>query len=521
MRLSWVVCLALSSSLAVAEPWDVAPPPRGTWIVDHTGTLSAKALENVNNVAIALDAAGYAQLGVLVTSTTSGIRPRDFATGVFNSWGVGHAGVNDGVLLFIAVADRKAEIILGDGSKIPTSATDAVMRNQVVANMKRGNLEAAVLTATLALVEQARLAGGAEPFVPEGTAIDPTPRPPPLDEALNAYAEGRTHFPERSPRTWVVDVGGRLSNSERARLDVAASDVYASSKGRIFFLVVESTAHQPSLEELTRRFVTQVQPLSSLPLAVVALDLSGPRTYLHVPAEKVQTSWDVQQVSSANLRLSADASRDRVAALIEAQRFAQLVIEAGVPPRPMSDVLSEGLERNKTPLQFGGGGVLVGLALLLRRWNRKRVRTCEKCQQPRLLLDEVADDAHLQSAQKTEESIGSVDYDVWWCERCHDPLVLRYGAWFSGYSSCPQCRAETKSSTSTTLSRATEYSTGSERVDERCQHCSFTNSFTRTIPRIQKTSSSSSSSRSSFSSSSSRSSFGGGSSSGRGSSGSW
>lgn len=527
MRLAWVV-LALWSSFAVAEPWDIPPPPRGQWVVDHTGQVSASAVQTVNQLASELDASGAGQLGVLVTQSTSGVRPRDFATGVFNSWGVGHAGTNDGVLLMVAVSDRKAEIILGDGSKIPTSATDAVMREQVVANMKRGDLSSAVTSAARDLARLARRFGGAAapPSHADNTGLGPNayttpqaPAAPEADPVLAPYAEGSKAFPERSPRSWVVDLTSALTASERAQLDVAASDLYASDKGRVFFLVMRSTRPYPTIEQLQQRFLRQVEPLSRLPLAVIVLDLSGPRSAIVLPPGKVNSAWDMEQHRAAETALWAGSAGAPVQALITAQRFAQQVIEVGIPPRPMRDVLNEGFERNRSTINFGGGGLLIGGLLLLRRWNRRRVRTCETCHQPRQLLDEAADDPHLSSAQKTEERIGSVDYDVWFCQRCSDALVLRYGAWFTGYSTCPECRSKAKTSRTTTLSRATEYSTGSERVDERCEHCSFRNSFTRTTPRIQRSSSSSSSSRSS--SSSSRSSFGGGSSSGRGSSGSW
>jgi uncharacterized protein len=151
---------------------------------------------------------------------------------------------------------------------------------------------------------------------------------------------------------------------------------------------------------------------------------------------------------------------------------------------------------------------------MLKRWNRKRTRRCEKCQNPRQLLGEEVEDKHLDSAKQTEESVGSVDYDVWWCGRCQDVLVLRYGAFFTSYSDCPQCNAKTKRSSTTTETSATEYSCGSERIDETCANCSFTNSFTRTTAMLSSSSSDSSSS-------SSDSSFGGGDSSGGGSSGSW
>jgi uncharacterized protein len=84
---------------------------------------------------------------------------------------------------------------------------------------------------------------------------------------------------------------------------------------------------------------------------------------------------------------------------------------------------------------------------------------------------------------------------------------------FTSYASCSGCGAKTLKSETTTVTSATTTSEGLARVDESCAHCSYTNSYTRTIPRVQESSSSSSGSSSSSSS--------GGSSSGGGSSGSW
>jgi uncharacterized protein len=127
-------------------------------------------------------------------------------------------------------------------------------------------------------------------------------------------------------------------------------------------------------------------------------------------------------------------------------------------------------------------------------------------------LGEYADDKFLTSAERKEESIGSVDYDIWMCHGCQNTLKLRYGALFTSYSKCKKCRAKTLHTSTTTIAQATEYSTGLARVTEDCRHCSYRNSYERTIPRVTRSSSSSSSSSSSR---------GGGSSSGRGSSGSW
>jgi len=524
----FALAVLLWATVSFASPWDIPAPPRGQWVLDRTSKLSGTTVSEVNRLAAAVDSAGAGQLGVLVTDTTQGVNPRDFATGVFNNWGVGHAGANDGVLLFIAVNDRKAEIILGDGSPVQRSQTDAVMRDAVVANMKRGDLDGAVRAAANALDKVMRTAAGrpASPSAQDNTGLGPdayvTPTRPTtqVDVALSPYGDGSKSFPERSPRTWVVDLSDVLTASQRAQLDVAASDLYSGDQGRIFFLVMNSNALYPSLPELTQRFVRQARPLSKLPLAVIALDFNGPVAKIHLPETVVTDVWERQQVALAEQALATTASADRIAGLLAAQRFVQQAVLTGIPPRPTSAVLEEGFQRNKGGFQLGGVGFLIGGLFLARRWNRKRTRYCEHCKNARQLLGDAAEDQHLDSSQTTEESIGSVDYDVWWCGRCEDALVLRYGAIFTSYSSCPQCNAKTKSSSTTTLSRATEYSGGSERIDEKCANCSYKNSFTRTTARLTR-SSSSSSSWSSSSRSSSSSSFGGGSSSGRGSSGSW
>ena len=524
MRIALAVLL--SASVSFAADWDITPPPRGQWALDRTGKVSASTLATLNHLASALDLSGAGQLGVLVTDTTRGHNPRDFATGVFNSWGVGHSGSNDGILLFVAVTDRKSEIILGDGSKVSRSQTDVVMRDDLVANMKRGDLDGALLAAARSLDGLMRRTSGSAPApnTSDNTGLGPdayvTPavERPSVDAALNAYAEGNKPFPEHSPRSWVIDLSDALTPSERARLDVAASDIYSDDKGRTFFLVMKSKANSPGIDELVARLVSQVSPLSRLPTAVIAFDLTGWRAKLYVPEPLIHNMWEYEQRAQAEKALNGLDSGDKVDRLVNAQKFAQAALLSKIPPRPMGEALQRGLDKHSTELMFGAGGFFLIGVIGLRRWNRKRVRTCEHCSSARQLLGEQAEDKHLGSSQLTEESIGSVDYDVWWCGRCKDVLVLRYGAFFSSYSSCPQCSAKTRSSNTTTLSHASEYSGGLQQVDERCANCSYTNSYTRTTARL---SSSSSSDWSSSSSSSSSSSFGGGSSSGGGSSGSW
>ena len=143
-------------------------------------------------------------------------------------------------------------------------------------------------------------------------------------------------------------------------------------------------------------------------------------------------------------------------------------------------------------------------------------------------LDEVSDDVYLDSGQKTEEYLSSVDYDVWKCPGCGTHTLERYSRWFSGKSTCPGCRYQTVQTTRHVLQYATYDHGGSEEVLRDCRHCGFHDRDVVYLPQKTRPSESSSSSSSSFSGSSSYSSSsssssggGGGYSSGGGASGSW
>jgi uncharacterized protein len=180
-----------------------------------------------------------------------------------------------------------------------------------------------------------------------------------------------------------------------------------------------------------------------------------------------------------------------------------------------------------TPIALGGLAALAGGGFLgIRRIMRFRPRKCPSCGTQMHRLDEYTDDEFLDQGQRTEESLGSVDYDVWKCDSCSTHQVFNYYG-LSFYSHCPQCGYKTASNDSRVIDSATCYHSGLREVTQRCGNCSYNNTWQEVIPVRNCSDDNNSSSSSSFSSSSSRSSssssgsFGGGRSSGGGASGSW
>jgi uncharacterized protein len=165
--------------------------------------------------------------------------------------------------------------------------------------------------------------------------------------------------------------------------------------------------------------------------------------------------------------------------------------------------------------------ISVGSIFGFRKWRRGHRRRCPACQTLMTRLGEADDDALLDGGQQAEERIGSVDYDVWKCGACGHHFTLKYPKWVSGYAQCPQCHNRTKSSAEEVISPASTMTSGSARVVETCAFCTFRREYTKVLPLIQSSGSSSSDSSSSGSSSmgsSGGASFGGGESGGGGAS---
>ena len=163
----------------------------------------------------------------------------------------------------------------------------------------------------------------------------------------------------------------------------------------------------------------------------------------------------------------------------------------------------------------------------MNKW-RNTERFSEKTGEFMIKLSETDDDAHLQKGQISEETVKSIDYDVWITADGSDVLILAYKKWFSKYRKCPKCKFKTYyKEYDRTITAATYSSSGTGERKYSCVNCGHSKVTRYTIPRKQKSSSGGGSygGGSSYSSggysSGSSSSWGGGSSRGGGSTGGW
>ncbi|MEL6816853.1 MAG: TPM domain-containing protein, partial [Cyanobacteria bacterium J06598_3] len=144
-----------SSAISVAD----VPNPQvtnGSWVVDMAGMLSAESETELNTMISQLEATNGTEIAVVTVPDTQPLAsPKAFATELFNTWGIGKAGVDNGVLFLISKGDRRNEIETGYGleSILPDALVGQILRTQVTPQFKNGNFDAGVLAGTQAMVD--------------------------------------------------------------------------------------------------------------------------------------------------------------------------------------------------------------------------------------------------------------------------------------------------------------------------------------------------------------------------------
>ena len=105
----------------------------------------------------------------------------EFATGLFNDWGIGSAERSDGILLLAAIEDRELQIVLGEGyAEVYDWLTDDILSGTILPMMQAGQIPEGIESGAYAIRDRIALpftegvvpergAGQAVPNSPSGT----------------------------------------------------------------------------------------------------------------------------------------------------------------------------------------------------------------------------------------------------------------------------------------------------------------------------------------------------------------
>ncbi|MGD1950546.1 MAG: TPM domain-containing protein [Leptolyngbyaceae cyanobacterium] len=127
----------------------------GTWITDMAELISPDSEIKLNQMITDLETANGAEIAIVtVYNTQPSPTPKAFATELFNTWGIGKQGENNGVLFLVSKDERRTEIETGSGldKRLPITTVKKILQRQITPQFKVANFDAGIVNGTRTLI---------------------------------------------------------------------------------------------------------------------------------------------------------------------------------------------------------------------------------------------------------------------------------------------------------------------------------------------------------------------------------
>ncbi|RYE84035.1 MAG: hypothetical protein EOO75_18615, partial [Myxococcales bacterium] len=172
LALGALVAVLLSATVAAAY----TPPPIAGHVNDTSGQLAFSDRTQLDSKLARFRQQKGDQVAVLVVPSLGDEPIEDVAHATFNSWKLGEAGKDNGVLLVIAIADRRMRIETGRGvgDRLTDLQSNEILRERVGPRMKQNDLRGAIDAGTDGIIA----ALGGDPVAARPGAV--TRRNPPV-----------------------------------------------------------------------------------------------------------------------------------------------------------------------------------------------------------------------------------------------------------------------------------------------------------------------------------------------------
>jgi len=145
------IVLVLFSLLLPAQTFPEKP---NRLVNDYTQTLSAEQINQLEQKLVAFDDSSSTQIAVVLIKSLEGYDVADYGVRLAETWGIGGAKNNNGVLLLVSLGDRKVTIQTGYGVEgaLPDAITKRIITNEITPNFKEGNYFGGLVAGTDAII---------------------------------------------------------------------------------------------------------------------------------------------------------------------------------------------------------------------------------------------------------------------------------------------------------------------------------------------------------------------------------
>ncbi|MDI7182982.1 TPM domain-containing protein [Leptospira santarosai] len=153
----WSVKTVNFSPILFREEWrseEPTIPPLRTQITDTTSTLTDLQKSRLTSTLVAFEKRKGSQIAVLVVGSTLDWSVEEYAVKVFESWKLGRQGVDDGILIVVAIGDHKTKIEVGYGLEgvVPDVIAKRIIEDYMIPQFREGNYYKGISDAVDALI---------------------------------------------------------------------------------------------------------------------------------------------------------------------------------------------------------------------------------------------------------------------------------------------------------------------------------------------------------------------------------
>ncbi len=156
MRFKLLILTAVLILAATAYADEPAYPARTGFVNDYAAILPSELESRLENLCIEVLQKCDATIAVALVSTLKDRTVEEYATGLYEAWGVGEAGQDRGVLLLLAVTDRKVRIEVGYGLEglLNDGKVGAILDSYVVPSLRTDAWDEGVTRGVAALAQE-------------------------------------------------------------------------------------------------------------------------------------------------------------------------------------------------------------------------------------------------------------------------------------------------------------------------------------------------------------------------------
>jgi uncharacterized protein len=155
---SLCIAISLSSCLGLLLEYASAavafPKPEG-WVTDKAGFLDTTARNQLERLLTEVERKSGVEIAVVTLPTLGGRSVEEVAVELFQTWGIGKKGKDEGVLLLVARNERKIRIEVGYGLEgtIPDGLAGEIIRETITPRFRQGRFAEGIETGVGQIVE--------------------------------------------------------------------------------------------------------------------------------------------------------------------------------------------------------------------------------------------------------------------------------------------------------------------------------------------------------------------------------